>query len=81
MEKVFIYWKFTECKTSRTLKMDVFEIPDIKDIGKLFSRFELLYLDQANFSSDPSQILMLKLPISRAFLPPSPSLPNFTLAK
>ena len=61
--------------------MDVFEIPDIKNIGKLFSKFELLYLDQANFSSDPSQILMLNLPISRAFLPPSPSLPNFTLAK
>ena len=28
--------KFTQCKTSHTLKIDVFEIPDNKNIGKLF---------------------------------------------
>ena len=34
--KVFITKKFTQCKTSCTLKIDVFEIPDNKNIGKLF---------------------------------------------
>ena len=43
-------------------------------------KYELHFLDQANSSSDPSQILILQFPIPRAFLPPSPSLSNFNLA-
>ena len=39
--------------------MDVFEILDNKNIEKLFSKYELLSLDQANSGSDPSQILIL----------------------
>ena len=60
MEKVFVAKKFTQFKTSRTLKIDLFEIPDNRNIEKLFSNYELLFLDQANFSSDVSQILMLQ---------------------
>ena len=59
LEKVFITKKSTQCKTSRTLKLDGFEIPDNKNIGKLFSKYELLFLDQANSSFDPSQILKI----------------------
>ena len=55
------YQKLTQCKTSRILQIDVFEIPDNKDIGKLFSKYELPILDQANSSSDPSQMLILQL--------------------
>ena len=52
---VFITQKFTHYKTSRTLKLDVFKIiTDNKNIGKLFSKYELLFLDQANSSSNPS---------------------------
>ena len=80
MEKFFINNKFTQCNTPRTLKIDVFELPNNKNIGKLFSKDELLFLDQANSKSDPSQILILQFPIPRASLPPSPSLSNFTLA-
>ena len=40
--------------TSRTLKLDVFKIPDNKNIEKLFSKYELLFLDQANSSSNLS---------------------------
>ena len=58
----------------------MFKIPDNKNIGKLFSKYELLFLDQANFSSNPSQILILQFPIRRASLPSSLSLSNFTLA-
>ena len=58
--KVFVTNKFTQCKTSRTLKVDVFEITDNKNIGKLSSKYELLLLDQANSSSDPSQALTLR---------------------
>ena len=53
LERVFVSKKFTQCKTSRTLQIDVFEIIDNKNIGKLFSEYELLFLDQANPSSDP----------------------------
>ena len=70
LEKVFITKKFTHCKTLRTLKIDGFEIPDNKNIGKLFLKYELLFLDQANSSSNPSQILILQIPIPRASLPP-----------
>ena len=69
LEKFFITKKFTQCETSRILKIDVFKILDNKNIGKLFSKYELLSLDQENSSSDSSQIL-----------PPSSSLSNFTLA-
>ena len=51
LEKVFINKKFTQCKTSRTLKMDVLEIPGNKNIGKLFSKYKLLFLNQANSCS------------------------------
>ena len=35
-EKIFINKKFTQCKTSRTLKIDVFEIPDNKILENCF---------------------------------------------
>ena len=57
LEKVFNSKKFTNCKTSLTLTIDVSEIPDNKNIGKLFPNYELLFVDQTNSSSDPSQIL------------------------
>ena len=80
LEKVYITKKFTQCKTSRTLKADVFEISDNKNIGKLFSNYELFLLDQANSSPDPSQILIQQFAIPRASLPLLPSLSTFTLA-
>ena len=64
--KVTVTNKFTQCKTSRTLKVDVFEITDNKNIGKLFSKYELLLLDQANSSSDPSQALTKRFHTPRA---------------
>ena len=64
--KVIVTNKFTQCKTSRTLKVDVFEITDNKNIGKLFSKYELLLLDQANSSSDPSQALTKRFHTPRA---------------
>ena len=64
--KVFVTNKFTQCKTSRTLKVDVFEIADNKNIWKLFSKYELLLLDQTNSSSDPSQALTRRFHIPRA---------------
>ena len=72
--EVFITKKFSQYKISRTLKIDSPEIPDNKDIGKLFSKYELLFLDQANSSSDPSQRWTLRFPTPRASLPPSLSL-------
>ena len=62
LEKVFITKKFTHYKTSRTLKIDVFEIPDNKNIEKLFSKYELVFLDQTNFSSDTSQNIYTTIP-------------------
>ena len=50
------------------LKIDVLEIPDNKHIGKLVSKYKLLFLDQANSISEPSQILILQFPIPRDFL-------------
>ena len=69
------------------LKIDVFEIPDNENIGKLFSKYELPFLDQANSSCYPSQILILRFPIPRASQPlslsptisPLPPSSNFTL--
>ena len=80
LEKVFVTKKFTQCKALHTLKIDVFEIPDNKKIGKFFPKYKLLFLDQANFSSHPSQKLILQFCIHRASLPSSPSLSSFTLA-
>ena len=80
LEKVFVNEKFTQCKTSHTLQINEFEILDNKNIGKLFSKYELLFLDQATSSSDPSQILIIQFPALRASLPPSSSLSNLTLA-
>ena len=36
LEKFYITKKFTQCKISNTLKIDVFEIPDNKNIEKIF---------------------------------------------
>ena len=76
------YWKYwrrssLKRKTSRILQINVFEMPDNKNIGKLFPKYELLFLDQANSSSDPSQIFILRFLIPRA---PLPLCKNFTLA-
>ena len=65
LEKDFIFKKSTQRKTLHTLKMDLFQLPDNKIIGKLFSKYELFYLYQANFSSDPSQIGILQFCIPR----------------
>ena len=51
---VFISQKLAHYKTSRTLKCDVFKEPDNKNIKKLFSKYELLLLDQASSGSNPS---------------------------
>ena len=48
LEKVFVNKKFTQHKTSRSLQINGFEMPYNKNIG------ELLFLDQANSSSDLS---------------------------
>ena len=80
LEKVFITEKFTQCKTSLTLKINVFEMPNNKNVGKLFSKCELLFLHKANSSGDPSQILILQFPILRASRTPLPSMSNVTLS-
>ena len=54
LEKVFITKKFTQCKTSRSLNIDVSQIPQKKSIGKFFPKYGLLFFDQANSSSDSS---------------------------
>ena len=65
------YWRSSllrnllNVKHPRTLKIDAIEIQDNKNIGKLFSKYELLFLDQTNSSSDASQMLIfpyLELP-------------------
>ena len=50
---IFITQKFTHYKTLQTLKFDIFKIPDNKNIGKSFSKYELVFLDQANSTSNP----------------------------
>ena len=66
LAKVIITNKFTQCKTLRSLKVDVFEKTDDKNIAKLLSKYELLLLDQANFSCHPSQTLIPRFPMPRA---------------
>ena len=65
------YWRSSllrnllNVKHPGTLKIDAIEIQDNKNIGKLFSKYELLFLDQADSSSDASQMLIfpyLELP-------------------
>ena len=62
LEKVFITKKCTQRKTLYTLKTDLFKLPDNKHVLKLFSKYvsKLFSLNQANISSDLSQILILK---------------------
>ena len=79
-EKIFITKRFTQWKALLTLKIDAIEIPHNKNIVKLFSKYVLLFLDQANSNSDLSQILILKFPKPTAFLSHSPFPSNFTLA-
>ena len=56
-KKVFITKKCTQCEISNTLKQMIFELPDNKHIGKLFLKYELLFLDQSNSSSNPFQVV------------------------
>ena len=69
MEKVYITKKCTQCKTSHTSKTDVFELPNNKNIEKLSSKYEVVFKEQSNFSSNPFQVLILQYPIPRASLP------------
>ena len=48
--EVLPYEKMYSSKTSHTLKTDVFELPDNKNFGKLFSKYQLFFLDPANSS-------------------------------
>ena len=57
----------------------IFKLPDNTNIGKLFSKYELFSLNQANLISYSSQILTLPYPFPLASLSPSPSLSNFRL--
>ena len=68
---------YSTFKTLYALKIDLFELSVNKNTGNLLSKYELLSLDQANFSYDPSQMLILQYSIPTASLPPSPSLSNF----
>ena len=74
LEKVFITKKFTECKTSRNLKFEVIEMPDKKNIGKFFSKYELLFQLWSISNIDTT------ISIPRTSLPPLPSLSHLTLA-
>ena len=57
------------------------DIADNRNIGTLFSKYELFFLDQAYFSSDPPQILILQFVVPRVSLSLSPSLSNLTLVE
>ena len=80
LEEVFIFKKPTQCKTSHTIETD-FDLPDTRNIEKLFSKYEMFFLDQLNFSSDLSKILIMQQLIPRAASSPWPSLFNLTLVK
>ena len=47
-------------------------VPPNKSIEKLFSKYELLFLDQANSSTYPPEILILYFPITENFLQHNP---------
>ena len=68
---------YGKCKTSRILKIDVFEVPDKLKIMKNCSQNMNCLIQQANSSYDPSKILILQFPMPTDFLPPLPSLSNF----
>ena len=53
----------------------------MKILEFFLSKYQLVFLDQPNSSSDPSRLLILQFPISRASVSPSPSLSHFSLAK
>ena len=55
--------KYIQCKIPHTFKIYVLELPDNKNIGKLFSKYDLFFPNQANFGFDSSQILILQHPI------------------
>ena len=59
LEKVFITNIFTQCKTSRTLKIDVFKIPDNSNIRKLFSKHVLIHLKYWYCNSPYLELLCL----------------------
>ena len=80
LERVFITKKFTQCKTSRTLKIDLFETPDNKNIGKLFSRYEIFSWTKLILVLIHLKYWYYNFPIPRLSLPPSPSQSNFTQA-
>ena len=71
LEKVFITTKCTQSKTLHTLKADVFELTENKNIEKLFSKYDLFSLDQANLAPDPSQILIIQYPFQQLSCLPS----------
>ena len=81
--EVFITKNVTQCKASSTLKIDLIfsKILDNKIIGKLFSKYELIFLDQASSSSDLSQTLILRFLLPRVSLPPLSSLFKFYLSQ
>ena len=81
--EVFITKNVTQCKASSTLKIDLIfsKILDNKNIGKLFLKYELIFLDQASSSSDLSQTLILRFLIPRVSLPLSSSLFKFYLSQ
>ena len=45
LQKVSITKKCTQCKTLHTLKINVFELLDNKNIAELFSKYETFSLD------------------------------------
>ena len=63
--------------TPHVLKIYLFELPDNKNTGTFFSKYELLFPNQANSSFAPSQILILQHPIPISSLHPSPFLADF----
>ena len=71
LEIVFITKKFTQCKTSRTLKIDLFETPDNKNIGKLFSRYEIFSWTKLILVLIHLKYWYCNFPIPRLSLPPS----------
>ena len=68
LQKVFISTKFTQYKTSRTLNINRFGISDNKNIAKLFSKYDLFFLDQADFSSDRKIILTITINLLPLYL-------------
>ena len=68
--KILELVKFTQCKTLRTLKIDVFEIPHNKSIGKLFSKLDNTFNNDSifnakytDFSTKQKELLHFQSPI------------------